>query len=80
MDMPVTLDRLPVGQAASVVDIVGEEAMRRRLLDLGFTPEAEVRSLFRAASGDPTAYMVRGAVIALRSAYAAGITVLPLLR
>ena len=77
MSTSLTLDRLSPGRSARIVDIAGEEAMRRRLLDLGFVPETEVRPLFRAASGDPTAFLVRGSVIALRSTHAKGITVLP---
>jgi ferrous iron transport protein A len=40
--------------------------VRRRLFDLGFTPGALVECVFRAALGEPTAYRVRGTVIALR--------------
>ncbi len=40
---------------------------RRRLLDLGFTPGVPVRKvLVSSFGGDPTAYQVRGAKIALR--------------
>ncbi|MCA9520008.1 MAG: FeoA domain-containing protein [Myxococcales bacterium] len=39
---------------------------RRRLFDLGFIPGTEVRVEMRSASGDPTAFWVRGALIALR--------------
>lgn len=39
---------------------------RRRLLDLGFVPSSEVTAELRSASGDPTAYRVRGTLIALR--------------
>jgi DtxR family Mn-dependent transcriptional regulator len=39
---------------------------RRRLLDLGFVPGTEVRAELESASGDPMAYSIRGAVIALR--------------
>ena len=77
MSTSVTLDRLPPGRTARIVDIAGEEAMHRRLLDLGFVPDTKVSPLFRAATGDPTAFLVRGSVIALRSTHSAGITVLP---
>lgn len=39
---------------------------RRRLFDLGFLPGTEVYVEMRSASGDPTAFRVRGALIALR--------------
>jgi Fe2+ transport system protein FeoA len=39
---------------------------RRRLFDLGFTPGALVECAFHSAFGEPTAYRVRGTLIALR--------------
>ena len=39
---------------------------RRRLLDLGFVPGTVVEMEMASPTGDPTAYRVRGTVIALR--------------
>jgi DtxR family Mn-dependent transcriptional regulator len=39
---------------------------RRRLLDLGLTPGAEITTEFASFLGDPVAYRVRGSLIALR--------------
>ena len=47
-----TLDRLAVG--------------RRRLLELGFVPGGQVVAVQESPWGDPVAYAVCGAVIALR--------------
>ena len=41
-------------------------AERRRLLDLGFVPGSVVEARFASPAGDPTAYEVRGALVALR--------------
>lgn len=41
-------------------------AERRRLLDLGFVPGTEVAAELASPAGDPTAYRVRGTLIALR--------------
>ncbi len=41
-------------------------AQRRRLLDLGVVPGTEIGVEMRSVSGDPRAYRIRGAVIALR--------------
>lgn len=43
-----------------------EGAERRRLLDLGVVPGTVVRAELRGAAGDPIAFRVRGALIALR--------------
>ena len=41
-------------------------AQRRRLLDLGVVPGTQVVAELASASGDPVAYRIRGALIALR--------------
>ncbi len=40
--------------------------IRRRLLDLGMIPGTRVECLQKSPAGDPAAYLIRGAVIALR--------------
>ncbi|GMV37261.1 MAG: hypothetical protein AMXMBFR61_17690 [Fimbriimonadales bacterium] len=74
----LTLDRLAPGESARVVSLASEGPERRRLLDLGFVPGAQIRASLRSPLGDPTAYEVRGALIALRREQAARITVEPL--
>jgi len=39
---------------------------RRRLMDLGILPGTLIEAVLRSPGGDPTAYRVRGALIALR--------------
>jgi DtxR family Mn-dependent transcriptional regulator len=48
---------------------------RRRLLDLGVVPGTEITADMRSAGGDPTAYRIRGALIALRREQASWIRV-----
>jgi DtxR family Mn-dependent transcriptional regulator len=62
------LDILRPGEEAEVVRLSGvvQGSQRRRLLDLGIVPGTVVRAELASASGDPVAYRIRGAVIALR--------------
>lgn len=60
------LHDLPEGRSACVKSLHNIGDMRRRLQDLGLVNDTRVTCLQRAASGDPTAYLIRGAVIALR--------------
>ena len=46
-------------------------AERRRLMDLGIVPGTVIRAELRSPGADPTAYRIRGAVIALRREQAA---------
>ena len=48
---------------------------RRRLLDLGVVPGTEITPELRSAAGDPIAYRIRGALIALRRTQAEWIRV-----
>jgi len=62
------LSTLPVGQTARVIALLpachGPE--RRRLQDLGLLPGTRVRAEFASPAGNPVAYRIRGALIALR--------------
>jgi DtxR family Mn-dependent transcriptional regulator len=69
-------DLLP-GETARVVDISSacQGTQRRRLLDLGVVRGTEITAEMRSAGGDPTAYRIRGALIALRREQAGRILV-----
>lgn len=63
-----SLADLSPGETAQVVGISlsCRGLQRRRLMDLGIIPGTRVVAELRSAGGDPTAYMIRGAAIALR--------------
>jgi len=61
-----TLRDIEPGHRASVQGLTSTGAMRRRLLDIGLVQGTAVECLGRSPSGDPSAYMIRGAVIAIR--------------
>ena len=71
----VPLDALRPGQHGTVAQLRLQGALLQRLLDLGLTEDCPISCRLRAPAGDPAAYGIRGAVIALRSADAAGILV-----
>lgn len=71
----IPLHQLPLGSTARVRKIVAEGNIRRRMLDLGLIADTMVEALQKSPSGDPTAYQIRGAVIALRSEEASKIIV-----
>lgn len=61
------LNDLKPGQKAKIKEIVSTGNIRRRLLDIGLIENTEVECLGKSPSGDPKAYLIRGAVIAIRS-------------
>lgn len=65
-------DRIPMshmkaGESGRVTELMLQGEMRRRLQDLGLIPGTIVECVGRSPLGDPAAYLIRGAVIALRS-------------
>lgn len=69
------LHLLPIGKKATISQLMLTGNMRRRLLDLGFIVGTKVQCLYHSPLGDPTAYLVRGTVIALRQEDASQIIV-----
>ncbi len=54
------------GEYCKVYELCAEEGISRRLQDLGFIRGTRIECLIKSPLGDPTAFLVRGAVIALR--------------
>ncbi len=73
--MGESLNGVRLGEKARVQALRTAGAMRRRLLDIGLVEGTEVECVGRSPGGDPAAYLIRGAVIAIRDADAAGILV-----
>lgn len=66
MDTSQTLADLQENGTATVSALLADGGIRRRLRDIGLIEGTKVRCLNRGPSGDPVAYLIRGAVIALR--------------
>ena len=63
----VTLNHLKEGKSAKVLHLLSTGSMRRRLQDIGLIEGTKVECLQKSPAGDPIAFLIRGAVIALRS-------------
>ena len=69
------LNQVKVGRIVRVVRVLGEGALRQRILDMGLTKNAEVKVLKMAPFGDPIEVTVRGFQLSLRKAEAACVEV-----
>ncbi|WP_411655449.1 FeoA family protein [Anaeromassilibacillus sp. SJQ-1] len=58
---------LKEGERARVSSLLSRGSMRRRLQDIGLIEGTEVECVQKSPAGDPVAYRIRGALIALRS-------------
>lgn len=62
----MTLDRKRPGANVLVMGVAGDDAIARRLVDLGFRPGTEVQVERVAPLGDPIQYRLHGYRLALR--------------
>ena len=67
MQSNIGLNELVPGERGIVTQIDTTGSMRRRLLDIGLIPQTMVECVGQSAFGDPAAYLIRGAVIAIRA-------------
>ncbi len=66
-----TLADLRPGQSGVVTALFSQGLERRRMMDLGIVPGTTIRAEMTSPLGDPIAFRVRGALVALRREQAA---------
>lgn len=62
-----TLDTLHDGQVARIRDVVGDDAIAVRLMEMGLTDGEIIELVGRAPLGDPIEFQIRGYRLSLRS-------------
>lgn len=73
--MTKLLSDFTVGESGVITKVNGEGRIRRRLFDMGITPQAEVKMRKKAPLGDPIEVTVRGYELTLRKVEAACVEV-----
>ena len=71
-----TLRDVAIGETATVRRLVGEGALKRRIMDMGITKGVEVYVRKVAPLGDPIEVTVRGYELSLRKSEAESVLVL----
>lgn len=61
------LNDVNIGQTVKVKELLSTGSIRRRLLDIGLIENTSITCIGRSPLGDPSAFLIRGAVIAIRS-------------
>jgi ferrous iron transport protein A len=62
----LTLDKLPAGKEAVILQVGGEGALRLRLLDMGIIPKTKIMVRKVAPMGDPIEIHIRDYELTLR--------------
>lgn len=73
--MELPLSALAPGQSAYISQVNAHAGMARRLTELGLLPGTHVSCELVSPAGDPSAYRIRGALIALRAQDARAVSV-----
>ncbi len=68
--MTTLADLKTVGDAATILDITGDDAISMRLMEMGLTDGEKISVIRFAPLGDPVEYSVRGYRISLRKSEA----------
>jgi len=67
MSLPkISLDELQRGESAVIAEIIGDDVVASRLMEMGLIEDEPIAMVGRAPMGDPTEYAVRGYRISLR--------------
>ncbi len=75
MEQNLCLNDIIPGERATISKLLSTGSIRRRLLDIGLIENTNVECIGRSPGGDPSAYLIRGAVIAIRSEDCANILI-----
>ena len=71
----ITLDCIKPGQRGVVTNINSIGSIRRRFMDIGIIKGTQIECVGKSPMGDPSAFLIKGAVIAIRSEDSRGIVV-----
>ena len=62
-----TLDSIKINKTVTIKEIKCRDKLERRFLDLGLIPGTQITPVFSSIFKDPTAYLFRGTVLAIRA-------------
>lgn len=77
MNRLISMNKIRPGERAAIKAIDASSAVSRRLMDMGFLKNEKIECVGKSPTGDPSAYLVKGAVIAIRSSDCSNVLVEP---
>lgn len=66
MNNKISLDKITLNEDYLIENILLDEQILQRIYDLGLIENTVIKALYKSPFNDPTAYLVRGSVIAIR--------------
>ena len=71
----IGLDKLKINECAIVKRLHNNNDIKRRLLDIGIVPGSRIECVMESPFKDPRAYLVKGAIYAIRNSDAKNVLV-----
>lgn len=78
MEEKCSLSSIALQNSAKICEVECSESLKNRLYDLGILENTIITPIFASPFGDPTAYLIKNAIIALRRKDCENIIVNPL--
>lgn len=78
MEEKCSLSSIELNNSAKICEVECSKSLKNRLYDLGILENTIITPIFESPFGDPTAYIIKNAVIALRKKDCENIIVNPL--
>lgn len=75
MNEIISLDKINLNEEYLIEKVLLDKQIKYRIYDLGIIEGTIIKSLYKSPFNDPTAYMVRGTIIAIRNIDASKILV-----
>lgn len=66
MNNKISLDKINLNEEYLIEDILLDEHILQRIYDLGLIENTVIKAIYKSPFNDPTAYLVRGTIIAIR--------------
>ncbi len=67
MNNNISLDKANLNEKYYIEKVLLDEHTKKRIYDLGMIENTVIEALYRSPFNDPTAYLVRGTIIAIRN-------------
>ncbi|MBQ6282857.1 MAG: ferrous iron transport protein A [Bacilli bacterium] len=71
----ITLDKIDFNEKYIIIDVLLDKNIRQRMYDFGVIENSIIEALYKSPFKDPTAYLVKETIIAIRNEDASKIIV-----
>lgn len=67
MNNEISLSKVNLNEEYVIIKILLDDNIKQRIYDLGLIENTVIKAVYKSPFNDPVAYLVRGAIIAIRN-------------